>query len=110
MFDIDKKCPVCGKVSSHQVLGSTNTMDYPDLDLRPAEMQRSTMNTWLDECPHCGYVSGDFRNETSIDEEFLKSESYLTCDGIEFIFKMQEYHNFCKLWMNCTIGCTVFFN
>ena len=27
-----------------------------------------------------------------------------------FIFKMQEYHNFCKLWMNCTIGCTVFFN
>jgi len=29
---------------------------------------------------------------------------------IFFIFKMQEYHNFCKLWMNCTIGCTVFFN
>ena len=85
MFDIEQKCPVCGKVSSHQVLGSTNTMDYPDLDLRPAEMQRSTMNTWIDECPHCGYVSGDFRNETSIDEEFLKSESYLTCDGIEFI-------------------------
>ena len=26
-----------------------------------------------------------------------------------FIFKMQEYHNFCKLWMNCTIGCTIFF-
>ena len=29
---------------------------------------------------------------------------------ILFIFKMQEYHNFCKLWMNCTIGCTGFFN
>ncbi|MBQ8635671.1 phage holin family protein [bacterium] len=29
---------------------------------------------------------------------------------LNFIFKMQEYHNFCKLWMNCTMGCTVFFN
>lgn len=25
-----------------------------------------------------------------------------------FILKMQEYHNFCKLWMNCTIGVLSF--
>ena len=30
--------------------------------------------------------------------------------SIIFIINMQEYHNFCKLWMNCTIGYTIFFN
>ena len=63
---------------------STNTQDYPDLDLRPAEMQRSTMFTWILECPHCGYIAGTFRNKPQITEEFLKSESYMTCDACFF--------------------------
>ncbi len=53
----EKKCQVCGKTSMHPVLMSTNSFGYPDLDLRPAPMQRDTMDTWLDECPHCGYVA-----------------------------------------------------
>ena len=84
IHDIEKNCPVCGKSSPQPVLTSTNTMGYPDLDLRPAEMQRSTMFVWLDECPHCGYVSPSFSDETDITEDFLKSDEYINCDGFEF--------------------------
>ena len=89
IHDFDQKCPVCGKLSPQPMLTSTNAMDYPDLDMRPAEMQRSTMHTWVLECPHCGYA-GNFRNETQITEDFLKSDSYQTCDGMEFIGKLSK--------------------
>lgn len=88
--DLDQECPLCGKLSPQPMLSSTNTQDYPDLDLRPAEMQRSTMFMWVLECPHCGYVAPTFRRETKITEEFLKSESYMACDGIEFIGKLSK--------------------
>jgi hypothetical protein len=38
---------------------STNAFGSPDLDLRPPEMQRSTMNCWVQSCPSCGYCAGD---------------------------------------------------
>ena len=28
---------------------------------------------------------------------------------IYFIINMQEYHNFCKLWMNCKLGILLFY-
>ena len=31
----------------------------PDLDLRPGEALRSTMDRWLQQCPHCGYAAPD---------------------------------------------------
>ncbi|MBQ2666527.1 hypothetical protein [Methanobrevibacter sp.] len=86
--DFDEKCPVCEKTSPQQVMMSTSTWGYPDLDLRPAEMKRSSMFAWLNECPHCGYISGNFENEPCITKDFLKSEKYLTCDGIEFSSKL----------------------
>ncbi len=42
------------------------------------------MNTWVMECPHCGYVTGNLEEDCGISREFLESEMYLTCDGIEF--------------------------
>lgn len=81
---IEKKCSVCGKTAMYPVLLSTNCWGYPDLDFRPAEMQRSTMNTWLDECPHCGYVAVNIENELDISPEILKSDEYLTCEGSDF--------------------------
>ena len=51
-----RTCALCGQSSEHFVLGSTNAFGSPDLDLRPAEMQRSTMEQWIEECPHCGYA------------------------------------------------------
>lgn len=56
-FESTVTCGQCGKPSQHHVLGSTNSFGSPDLDLRPPEMQRSTMGAWLQECPHCRLVA-----------------------------------------------------
>lgn len=80
----EKSCPVCGKTSMHPVLMSTNSFGYPDLDLRPAPMQRDTMDTWLDECPDCGYVASSLENEPEVSLDFLKTDGYITCDGNDF--------------------------
>lgn len=88
--DIEMKCSVCDNTSRQPILSSTNAWGTPDLDLRPPEMQRSTMITWVLECPHCGYVAGDLSDESEISEEFLKTEKYLTCDGIEFERDLSE--------------------
>ena len=53
------KCAVCGRKSSQDILCSTNTFGAPDLDTRPAEMQRATILNWVQECPTCGYCAGD---------------------------------------------------
>src|SRR5436190_15836468 len=53
------QCHNCGQASDHETLMSTNEFGSPDLDLRPAEMMRSTMNTWVQLCPHCGYCNHD---------------------------------------------------
>lgn len=84
IHEFEKKCSVCGETSMHPVLMSTNSWGAPDLDLRPAPMQRDTMDTWLDECPHCGYVAPDLENETAISAQFLETEEYLTCEGNDF--------------------------
>lgn len=51
------RCAVCAAASTQLAISSTNSFGSPDLDLRPAEMQRSTMHHWLQECPTCGYVA-----------------------------------------------------
>jgi hypothetical protein len=54
------RCAHCGEVSEHMVLGSSNTfLGSPDLDLRPAEMYRSTMSMWVQRCPTCDYCAPD---------------------------------------------------
>ena len=49
------ECPVCGREVSIYLLMSTNAMGYADLDLRPPEMQRSTMYQTTTMC-YCGNV------------------------------------------------------
>ena len=82
--DFDKKCAVCTKTSPQTVLMSTSAWGYSDLDLRPSEMQRSSMFAWLQECPHCGYVAVNLENELEVSSDLLKSNEYLTCEGYEF--------------------------
>jgi Uncharacterized protein conserved in bacteria (DUF2225) len=52
-------CGACRRVFTHQELMSTNSFGSPDLDTRPAEMQRSTMHAWIQRCPSCGYCAPD---------------------------------------------------
>lgn len=81
---IEVECPICKTNFEIYILMSTNTMGSPDLDLRPSEMQRSTMNTWVHECPSCGYVAVDFDQKPSVTGEFIESEFYQGCDGFDF--------------------------
>ena len=80
----EKMCAVCGKTSLQPILLSTNSWGYPDLDLRPPEMQRSTMCTWLQECPHCGYIKSNLEDNLEASPDLLKSDEYLTCEGNKF--------------------------
>lgn len=57
-------CANCGRPSEHDAAGSTNASGSSDLDLRPPEMQRSTMHTWLQVCPHCGYIAPSLSSTT----------------------------------------------
>jgi hypothetical protein len=52
-------CFQCGAQSEFLVLASTNRMGWLDLDTRPPEMERSTMRTWVQRCPKCGYCASD---------------------------------------------------
>jgi len=53
----DFVCAVCGTSSSHMEIMSTNSFGAPDLDTRPAEMQRSTIGSLVQRCPGCGYCA-----------------------------------------------------
>jgi hypothetical protein len=52
-------CGACGQEQEYNLLTSTNTQGEPDLDLRPPEMQRSTMASWIQRCRSCGYCAPD---------------------------------------------------
>ncbi len=69
------RCGHCGKSSKHMVLMSTNEFGSPDLDLRPPEMQRSTMDTWLKLCPACGYCAPNL-SQPPADPAVIQSKAY----------------------------------
>lgn len=90
-LDVTKRCFVCGSESPQTILASSNTFGGThDLDTRPPEMMRSTMHWWIQECPHCGYISYDLESETKIARDFLKSDRYTTCAGRNFQFSLAE--------------------
>ncbi|MBU06018.1 MAG: hypothetical protein CL877_08750 [Dehalococcoidales bacterium] len=48
--DEEQICAMCGAKSTHRGIMSTNAFGSPDLDLRPPEMERSTMGSILRGC------------------------------------------------------------
>ena len=81
---VEQTCSVCGKTHRYTVISSTNAFGSPDLDLRPPEMQRSTMDLWVQECPDCGYVCRKVSDRTTVTREYLQTPEYRSCDGIDF--------------------------
>ncbi len=68
-----KTCVICGKEGKYPVIVSTNEFGARDLDLRPAEMRRSTMPAWVEECDSCGYVSHDVSKlPKDVDDDTVK--------------------------------------
>ena len=76
LFPANVKCAVCGCESRQSEIMSTNAMGSPDLDLRPPEMERSTMPYWVQRCPECGYCNDSLEDKTSVDKEYLSSKEY----------------------------------
>ena len=79
------RCFMCGSENEFGVIGSTNSFGPTDLDTRPPEMKRSTMSYWVQTCPVCGYSAVDLSDDTPVGREFLETDAYKTCDGIEFV-------------------------
>lgn len=59
LFKQELTCCQCSKPSRHTVVMSTSACGPPDLDMRPAEMARSTLPQQVQACPHCGYCAKD---------------------------------------------------
>jgi len=75
-LDQTQKCCLCGTENQCSILGSTNTMGSPDLDLRPAPMERETMNGWFQECESCHYVSVDLAQQSGDAKSIVESNEY----------------------------------
>lgn len=59
IYEDQVECSVCGIENECVDISSTNKIGSSDLDMRPPEMQRSTMYTWVQRCPGCGYCASD---------------------------------------------------
>lgn len=75
-LEIPKKCALCGEISKHIELTSTNTFGPSDLDTRPPEMKRSTIQWWIERCPSCGYCAPYISEQLTEAPEVIKSKSY----------------------------------
>lgn len=78
------KCAACGQVSVQPVItGFDPDQGVPDLDMRPAEPQRSYLEHWVRECPHCGYCNASVDIPVSFTREYLESDKYKKLGGME---------------------------
>ncbi len=85
VFDSEKKCSVCGNPSVQYDIVSTNSFGSPDLDTRPPEMERSTIDYWVQRCPQCGYCS------SAIDKKIEGSEKIITEGGYKDILSDKNF-------------------
>ena len=76
IFFEDVTCAVCSHQSKVRTMGSTNAFGSMDLDTRPPEMQRSTMDMWVYACPSCGYCAADLAEPGDGLAEIVASDSY----------------------------------
>jgi hypothetical protein len=75
LYQESVNCATCGEPSEQVIVGSTNAFGSPDLDLRPPEMHRSTIDFWLQFCPHCGACAPDL-SEAACERVVLDSAGY----------------------------------
>jgi hypothetical protein len=69
-------CAVCGELTQVMVMDSTSTFGPPDLDLRPAEIARSSIFAWIQQCSSCGYCAPTLDEATPSAREVVNSDAY----------------------------------
>ena len=89
-------CAVCGHTFEGRILTSTNSMGLPDLDLRPAEMARSTLGMEITVCPNCHYVAHDIADPVSEEtKNFVLSDAAFQTDC--WAYSVQAYRNLMRI-------------
>ena len=76
MSELEVECGVCEEVSKHYSIQSTNAFGSPDLDTRPPEMERSTIDEWVQRCPSCHYCAPDISKASPDTKMILLSDEY----------------------------------
>ena len=76
IYPVEQVCAVCGATSTHNTIGSTNTMGPSDLDMRPAPMERWTLEEQIQCCPHCGYCAADISEATEAARGVVANDAY----------------------------------
>ena len=78
----DLKCAICGGEQKRVIITSTCEFGFPDLDLRPPELKRSTMMFWIQKCPYCAYTAPDVSIYQENDSSYLDTDEYRNCEGL----------------------------
>ena len=94
-FTEPKTCAVCGVDFDVTVLGSSTQLAPPDLDLRPGEMVRSTIDHWVQECPSCGYCMADVSVAQPHAAALVRSTDYQT------LRKGSDYNPLASRFLRC---------
>jgi hypothetical protein len=58
------------------VAGEVRPTEPPDFDTRPGEPLRSTLGSWMQRCPVCGYCAEDIRSIHEHGEAVVRSSGY----------------------------------
>lgn len=74
-------CSVCGFVSEQAAAPAVEPRSAPDLDTRPGEPLRSTLSTWMQLCPQCGYAAPDLNYAAEGVADWVRSAEYQAMDG-----------------------------
>lgn len=69
-------CSVCGADSDQPGAPAVAPRFAPDLDTRPGEPLRSTLSTWMQYCPGCGYAAPDLGYAAAGVAELIRAEEY----------------------------------
>lgn len=76
LLTIKVVCAVCQHISYFETVGSTVLCGSPDLDTRPPPMRRSTMHTWVQACPSCGYCAANLEEAVERTADIVHGETY----------------------------------
>lgn len=76
IVDDTVQCFVCGVRSEQRQLCSISARGGPDLDGRPEDMARSTMDLWVQTCPQCGYCASDLSRGHESSRAMVRSPAY----------------------------------
>jgi len=77
LWSCEVECGCCGLEQTISVLGSTNELGPGDLDMRPGEMRRSTMEYWVQQCAGCGFVAASLVEVTESDRDTVRTSPYV---------------------------------